>query len=39
MMATDNSALLPKFWDKTIELDRMRKENILEAIPEMATLI
>ena len=39
MMATDNSALLPKFWDKTIELDRMRKENMLEAIPEMATLI
>jgi organic radical activating enzyme len=39
MMATDNSALLPKFWDKTLELDRMRKENILEVIPEMATLI
>jgi hypothetical protein len=39
MMATDNAELLPKFWDKTQELDRIRKENILEAIPELTALI
>jgi organic radical activating enzyme len=39
MMATDNTKLLPKFWDKTQELDLIRKENILEAIPELAALI
>jgi hypothetical protein len=38
MMATDNSALLPKFWSKTLELDAVRKENILEVIPELEAL-
>jgi organic radical activating enzyme len=38
MMATDNSALLPKFWSKTLELDGIRKENILEVIPELEAL-
>ena len=39
MMATDNSNLIPKFWNKTIELDHIRKENILEIIPELAALV
>ena len=39
MMSTDNTKLLPKFWDKTLELDRIRKENILAAIPEMEALV
>ena len=39
IMATDNTALLPKFWAKTNELDSIRKENILEVIPELAALL
>jgi radical SAM protein with 4Fe4S-binding SPASM domain len=35
MSSTDNTALLPKFRAKTAELDRIRKENILEVIPEL----
>jgi hypothetical protein len=38
MMATDNTALLPKFWSKTNELDAIRKENILEVISELEAL-
>jgi hypothetical protein len=38
MMATDNSNLIPKFWSKTHELDAIRNENILEAIPELKDL-
>ena len=38
MMATDNSALIPKFWAKTTELDAIRKENILDIIPELKAL-
>ena len=38
MNATDNSHLLPEFWRKTHELDSIRKENILEVIPELAAL-
>jgi hypothetical protein len=34
-MSTDNTQLLPKFWSKTQELDHIRKENILEIIPEL----
>lgn len=36
--ATDNSHLLPKFWKKTEELDEIRKENILDVIPELKAL-
>jgi MoaA/NifB/PqqE/SkfB family radical SAM enzyme len=39
MRSTDNSALLPKFWAKTNELDAIRKENILEVIPELKDLL
>jgi organic radical activating enzyme len=38
MMATDNTSLLPKFWSKTHELDIIRKENILDVIPELEAL-
>jgi radical SAM protein with 4Fe4S-binding SPASM domain len=38
LKATDNSQLLPKFWVKTQELDRIRKENVLETIPELKAL-
>lgn len=38
MNATDNSHLIPKFWAKTEELDEIRKENLLDVIPELAAL-
>ena len=39
MMATDNSSLIPKFWTKTAELDAIRKEHVLKAIPELEALL
>ena len=38
MMATDNTALIPKFWSKANELDNIRNENILTVIPELKAL-
>ena len=38
MMATDNSHLIGTFWRKTHELDAIRKENIIDVIPELAAL-
>jgi radical SAM protein with 4Fe4S-binding SPASM domain len=38
MMATDNSVLLEKFWQKTQELDSVRNESIFEYIPEIKNL-
>jgi len=38
MMATDNTALIPKFWSKMTELDRIRKEELLAVIPELREL-
>jgi hypothetical protein len=38
MMATDNTHLIDTFWRKTHELDDIRKENILNIIPELAEL-
>ena len=35
MMATDNSKLISKFWEKTFTLDRIRNESILDTIPEL----
>jgi radical SAM protein with 4Fe4S-binding SPASM domain len=35
MMSTDNSQLLPKFWEKTEQLDAIRNENVLDVIPEL----
>ena len=38
MLATDNSHLIEKFWAKTKQLDEIRKENILDIIPELKAL-
>jgi radical SAM protein with 4Fe4S-binding SPASM domain len=38
MMATDNTHLIDTFWRKTHELDGIRKENIMDVIPELAEL-
>jgi organic radical activating enzyme len=38
LQATDNTKLLPTFWNKTQELDAIRKENILDIIPELRAL-
>jgi len=38
MMATDNTHLIDTFWRKTHELDNIRRENIMEVIPELAAL-
>jgi organic radical activating enzyme len=35
---TDNTHLIDTFWKKTEELDRIRKENILDIIPELKAL-
>jgi radical SAM protein with 4Fe4S-binding SPASM domain len=36
--ATDNSHLYSTFWTKTAELDRIRNERLLDAIPELSSL-
>jgi hypothetical protein len=38
MMATDNTHLIDTFWRKTHELDSIRKENIIDTIPELTAL-
>jgi MoaA/NifB/PqqE/SkfB family radical SAM enzyme len=38
MMATDNTVLIPKFWAKSWELDKIRQESILDVIPELEAL-
>jgi MoaA/NifB/PqqE/SkfB family radical SAM enzyme len=38
MMATDNTQLIDSFWRKTYDLDAIRKESILDIIPELAAL-
>jgi radical SAM protein with 4Fe4S-binding SPASM domain len=38
MMNIDNTAYLPKFWQRMQELDQLRNENILDVIPELALL-
>jgi radical SAM protein with 4Fe4S-binding SPASM domain len=38
MMATDNTNLIDTFWRKTHQLDEIRKESILDVIPELAAL-
>jgi hypothetical protein len=38
MNATDNSHLIDTFWSKTKQLDVIRKENILDHIPELSAL-
>jgi len=38
MMTTDNTHLIDTFWRKTHELDDIRRENIMDIIPELAAL-
>jgi len=38
MDATDNSHLIPLFWNKTHELDKIRNEKLLDYLPELARL-
>ena len=38
MQATDNSALIPRFWEKTQQLDNIRNENIFDVLPELMNL-
>jgi hypothetical protein len=38
MNATDNTGLITKFWEKTVQLDEIRKENLLDVIPELTAL-
>lgn len=38
LMAQDNSYLQPQFWERTYQLDKIRGENILDIIPELAEL-
>ena len=38
MDSTDNSKLIDRFWKKTLELDAIRNENILDIIPELKAL-
>jgi radical SAM protein with 4Fe4S-binding SPASM domain len=38
MMATDNTHLIDTFWRKTHELDAIRKEQMLDIIPELKAL-
>jgi sulfatase maturation enzyme AslB (radical SAM superfamily) len=35
MMATDNSHLLPRFWEQTADLDWSRKESLVSVVPEL----
>ena len=34
-MATDNSALLPDFWQTTDNIDQIRSEQLVEVVPEL----
>jgi MoaA/NifB/PqqE/SkfB family radical SAM enzyme len=38
MLSTDNTQLIPKFWDKTAQLDQIRNERVLDVIPELVAL-
>jgi hypothetical protein len=38
MMATDNTELISRFWQKTRELDAVRGENCLLVLPELEAL-
>ena len=39
MMATDNTALIDKFWQKTHQLDTIRNEHMITALPELEALL
>ena len=39
MMSTDNQQLIPEFWTRTNQLDKIREENILDIIPELKAIV
>ena len=39
MNSTDNTHLIPRFWEKTNELDSIRNERLLDVIPELHALV
>ena len=39
MMATDNSHLLPRFWETVNDLDWSRSESLLSVVPELQAII
>ena len=38
MMATDNTHLLPSFWNKVGDLDWSRNESLLAVVPELEAI-
>ena len=38
MMATDNSSVIPEFWDRNQKLDKVRGEDLLTVLPELKAL-
>ena len=38
MISTDNSHLRSQFWQRTLELDRLRNQEILQSLPELEQL-
>ena len=39
MMNTDNTHLIDNFWRKTHQLDDIRRERLLDVIPELEALL
>lgn len=39
MQATDNSQLIPEFWQRTQQLDHIRSEQVLAVLPELQALL
>jgi hypothetical protein len=39
MMTTDNTHLIDSFWRKTNQLDEIRRERLLDVIPELEALL
>ena len=39
MMATDNTPLIENFWRKTHQLDEIRRERLLDVLPELEALL
>jgi MoaA/NifB/PqqE/SkfB family radical SAM enzyme len=38
MQSTDNTALIPQFWERTRQLDNIRSEHCLDFLPELKAL-
>ena len=38
MMADDKSHLIPQFWDRTNKMDKIRREKLLDVVPELGML-